>query len=362
MEARQQALDFAGQQQQPSAKAAVLAKPDEHHHQEGVLTEIFNKALGKIGIQLSDRARGLICLNLLVLLFASNWVVIKDSEAAFDPFLFSFLRFTVAAAAFSPFLKAASKDKRVVKAGIELGVWTAAGYLLQSYGLLTTDASRASFLSTFTVIVVPILAGLSGRGVQPLTWFSAVAALCGMSLLEGGGSPPSIGDAWSFLSALAFGVQVFRTEHWARTLGARRALPLMSVVLAVTMACSLGVAVFAHPGTALNLLEHPWLAQGMWEGGPHFPWQAALYTGLLTTDVCLLLELTALRDVSSSEAAIIYALEPVLGAMFAYMLLGERWGPLGWVGAGLIIASSLVTQLYGKEEGEPVLDSEEESE
>ena len=78
-------------------------------------------------------------------------MVIKDSEAAFDPFLFSFLRFTVAAAAFSPFLKAASEDKRVVRAGIELGVWTAAGYLLQSYGLLTTDASRASFLSTFTV-------------------------------------------------------------------------------------------------------------------------------------------------------------------------------------------------------------------
>lgn len=55
---------------------------------------------------------------------------------------------------------------------------------------------------------MPILAGLSGRGVQPLTWFSAVAALCGMSLLEGGGSPPSLGDVWSFLSALAFGVQV----------------------------------------------------------------------------------------------------------------------------------------------------------
>lgn len=59
------------------------------------------------------------------------------------------------------------------------------------------------------VIIVPILAGLSGRGVQPLTWFSALAALIGMSMLEGGGgSPPCIGDVWSFLSALAFGVQV----------------------------------------------------------------------------------------------------------------------------------------------------------
>lgn len=78
-------------------------------------------------------------------------MVIKDSNSSFDPFAFSFLRFTVAAAAFAPFLKAASSDRRVINAGIELGIWTAAGYLLQSQGLLTTDASRASFLSTFTV-------------------------------------------------------------------------------------------------------------------------------------------------------------------------------------------------------------------
>ena len=58
------------------------------------------------------------------------------------------------------------------------------------------------------VIIVPILAGISGRGVQPLTWFSALAALLGVSMLEGGGSPPCLGDVWSFLSALAFGVQV----------------------------------------------------------------------------------------------------------------------------------------------------------
>jgi drug/metabolite transporter (DMT)-like permease len=66
------------------------------------------------------------------------------------------------------------------------------------------------------VISVPILAGLSGRGVQPLTWFSAIAALCGMSLLEGGGSPPSLGDLWSFLSALAFGVQVHANARLGR--------------------------------------------------------------------------------------------------------------------------------------------------
>ena len=79
----------------------------------------------------------------------------KDSSTAFDPYAFSALRFSVAAAAFSPFLVQALRDsdRRLLRAGVELGLFTAAGYLLQSQGLLTTDASRASFLSTFTVSV-----------------------------------------------------------------------------------------------------------------------------------------------------------------------------------------------------------------
>ncbi len=47
------------------------------------------------------------------------------------------------------------------------------------------------------------------------------------------------------------------------------------------------------------------------------------------------------------EASIIYTLEPVLGAAFAYLLLGERWGPAGWCGAALIVLSSLATQIWG---------------
>ena len=34
---------------------------------------------------------------------------------------------------------------------------------------------------------------------------------------------------------------------------------------------------------------------------------------------------------------------------FAYVLLGERWGSLGWAGAGLIVVSSLAAQILGTE-------------
>lgn len=47
--------------------------------------------------------------------------------------------------------------------------------------------------------------------------------------------------------------------------------------------------------------------------------------------------MTAMRDVSATETAIIYGLEPVWGAGFAWFLLGERWGLSGWIGAALVL-------------------------
>ena len=72
-----------------------------------------------------------------------------------------------------------------------------------------------------------------------------------------------------------------------------------------------------------------------------------------------MLQLIALHDVTSIDAAIVYTLEPVLGATLAYILLGERWGPSGWVGAGLIVSSSLATQVFGQPD-EPYITADDE--
>lgn len=49
-----------------------------------------------------------------------------------------------------------------------------------------------------------------------------------------------------------------------------------------------------------------------------------------------------MRDVSATETAIIYGLEPLWGAGFAWFLLGERWGALGWIGAALVLGKLFI--------------------
>lgn len=63
----------------------------------------------------------------------SRRVLVKDS-GGIEPLTFSFLRFACAAAAFSPFLPEAVRDETgtLLPAGLELGLWTSAGYLTQA--------------------------------------------------------------------------------------------------------------------------------------------------------------------------------------------------------------------------------------
>lgn len=51
--------------------------------------------------------------------------------------------------------------------------------------------------------------------------------------------------------------------------------------------------------------------------------------------------MAAMRDVSATETAVIYGLEPIWGAGFAWFLLGERWGTAGWIGAALILGNEV---------------------
>ena len=60
----------------------------------------------------------------------------------------------------------------------------------------------------------------AGERIKPVVWGCCCLALLGTGLLEaGGGSPPNLGDALSVFSALAFALQLFRTEGLSRQLG-----------------------------------------------------------------------------------------------------------------------------------------------
>ncbi|RLN39623.1 uncharacterized protein C2845_PM01G30970 [Panicum miliaceum] len=296
----------------------------------------------------SKKTRSIIMLNALTVIYASDIPVLKEVEALTEPAVFNMVRFVVAAIPFVPFAVRAFGDRRVRNAGLELGVWVSLAYLAQAIGLLSSDAGRASFITAFTVIVVPLIDGLLGASIPKITWFGAIVSLVGIGLLECGGSPPCVGDVLNFFSALFFGIHMLRTEQISRSTDKKKFLALLSFEVLVVAFSSVLWFMFkdGYVDTSESSFES-WTFGMLWDAAASFPWIPALYTGVLSTVLCMWAEMVAMGDVSATETAIVYGLEPVWGAAFAWLLLGERWDNAAWIGAALVLCGSLTVQLFG---------------
>ncbi|CAA7401451.1 unnamed protein product [Spirodela intermedia] len=293
----------------------------------------------------SKKVRSIILLDVLTIIYASDIPLLKEVEAIVDPALFNMVRFVIAALPFLPFVLWARGDRKTLSSGIELGCWVSLGYLTQALGLLTSDAGRASFLSAFMVITVPLIDGLFGSTIPVLTWCGAIISLIGVCMLECSGSSPNVGDFLNMLSAVFFGIHILRTEHISRVTKKESYLSLLGYQVSVIALFSVAWYVFRE--MSYNGQEETLISWPSWDWIISFPWIPALYTGILTTGLCLWAEMSAMRDVTATETAIIYGLEPLWGAAFAWILLGERWDTVGWIGAALILSGSLTVQIFG---------------
>ncbi|CAN1328758.1 hypothetical protein LINPERPRIM_LOCUS34500 [Linum perenne] len=182
------------------------------------------------------------------------------------------------------------------------------------------------------VIVVPLLDGMLGATVPARTWFGVLMSVLGVAMLESSGSPPNAGDLLSFLSAIFFGIHMLRTEHFSRKTEKEDFLTLLGYeVCVVALSSLIWVVVGGLLDGNQELSESSWTLPMMWDWVVSFPWMTALYSGVFSTGLCLWAE------VSATETAVIYGLEPVYGAGFAWLLLGERWGIAGWIGAAFVL-------------------------
>lgn len=344
---------------------------------------------------LPPRLRGLAMLNLLMAGFGSNIVFLKAAGQTVDPVVFSAARFALAALIFAPFLAGAldaAADKRILRGGIELGVWAGLGYLTQNIGLVHCDASRAGFVSSFTVIAVPVLASFSGRVVSGKTWAAVAAALIGLSVMEGvdfasqpaiaavtdpttislnevTGSTAQEGVALVLISALFFGMHIFRTDvifgdqeenssapssdlatpaldagaekdsGAALVMDPQQSLSLVAVQLAVVAVVCTALAVATNADGLLRFLF------GGGVEGAHTPWGTVVYCGVVTTAACLYFEARALQLVQSQDAALVYVTEPLWGAVFAFAFLGERMEANEFVGGAIILAATALANM-----------------
>uniref|UniRef100_A0A7S2KY95 EamA domain-containing protein n=1 Tax=Leptocylindrus danicus TaxID=163516 RepID=A0A7S2KY95_9STRA len=277
-------------------------------------------------------------------------------------------RMLLASVALSPFLFQLKPELRWT--AMLCGSFTALGYVSQSIALVDTPAATVSFLGALVVIVCPALAVLvnkkkMGFSDAPQTWISASLCLIGVGLLELGGDSGfgfgdvGWGDFWSVLQAVGFGTSFFITERMMAK-EPTQALPITAVQCAMSAAIA----------SAWSVLDGIQAFDGLFSFGPHGAWLldenvassftlpglflnidfravagAAAFTGFITTAANRVGETIALGKLSSSEASVLLATEPLWAAIFANYLIGEQLGFWDAIGGALIVVACVATAL-----------------
>jgi len=77
-------------------------------------------------------------------------------------------------------------------------------------------------------------------------------------------------------------------------------------------------------------------------------WALLIYLGLTPTAFAYVLFLTGMRTTPATVSSILTLMEPLTATALAWILFGERLGPLGFVGAVLLLGALLLLAIRGK--------------
>jgi drug/metabolite transporter (DMT)-like permease len=280
-------------------------------------------------------------------IWGSTFIVIKSALTDASPLFFNAMRMVLAALVLGAifFRPLRNVPKGALRAGFEIGTLMWLGYEFQTAGLLYTSASKSAFLTGISVVLVPLLLAVFWRRhVNRYTLAGVVAALVGLYLLcvpPGQGlSLASLnrGDLLTLCCAVAFAFQIIILGRSAQHYDFAHLVPIEIAVCAVWMLVSIPVAD----------------RHGFIHFTPALLWALAV-TALLGTVVCFIVQAWAQRFTPPTHTALIFSLEPVFAGITSYILIRERLGSRGLVGAALILAGVLASELLGqvqKPEGE----------
>lgn len=264
-----------------------------------------------------------LALAIAAFLFGATFVVVKDAVTVLPPLGFVGWRFTIGAAV----LLAVSRPRtrQVATAGSIAGLWLFAGYAFQTKGLVTTTASNSGLVTGLYVVFTPLLAAAVRRHhPRPLVVTGALVAFCGLAVLTVSSAfSLRTGDLWTIACAVAFAGHIV---YLSRVAHRHPVVALTGVQLAVAgllgLASSAVLEDFTVPG-----------AESV---------TALLVTGIAVSAGAFLLQVWSQTVLGPSRTALILALEPAFAALTGAVVLGERLGRRGGVGAALILAGIYV--------------------
>jgi drug/metabolite transporter (DMT)-like permease len=269
-------------------------------------------------------------LVLITLIWGSTFLIVKNTVRLSGPFTYLALSYGIGS-----IILALIFHRRLIRislaellSGLVLGMILFTAYALQTIGLQYTTVSKAGFITGLYVPLVPVFAFLLLR--QKPTQGAIVGfalSLTGLFLISFNDKfnlTFGLGETLILGAAIAFALHIVSVSKFAPNVDA---INLAIVQLALTSLLSF----LAIPITREPIVMPPLIV-----------WGSVLFMGIVDLAFTLSAMIWVQQLVSSTRAALIYALEPMWAALFGFALAGDKLSLLAWIGCGFILAGMIV--------------------
>lgn len=291
-----------------------------------------------MNIQDGKGIKALSALGLIVttIIWGSAFVVMKNSVDIISPTYLLALRFTIASmalvAVFFKRLKLVNKTE--ILCGSLLGVFLFVSYLLQTYGVKYTTASKNAFITTLYVIIVPFLHWFFNKKRPSVNNIgAAVIAVFGLALISlEGDLSINIGDLLTLFCGLFFAFHIVFVDRYTNHHDPVR----LTVIQMVAAAILSWVLAPIMEGTQDFTVINGSMLIGL------------LYLGIFSTMICFLLQNVGQKHLSPNTTSIILSFEAVFGLVFSVIFLGEEVTPKLMAGCILLFSSVILSEYQRK--------------
>ena len=220
------------------------------------------------------------------------------------------------------------KNKQLIEGGIVCGFFLFFANCFQQTGIQYTTVGKAGFITTFYIIIVPLIGLFFKKYCGILTWIGVVIALAGLYFLcITQKLTIQRGDALVLCCSVLYAGQILAIDHYN------------PFVDGVKMSCIQFLTGGVLGAVFMFLFENPSLAMILSAAGP------ILYTGIMSTGVGYTLQIVGQKGLNPTVAALILSLESVFSALSGYVFLHQVLTTKELIGCALMFIAIVLAQL-----------------
>jgi len=297
----------------------------------------------------SSRLVGIGALFITTLIWGGTFTIVKVVLSDISSMLFIGLRFLFASLVILPFAfnKLRKLSRTQIVMGFILGFLLFIGFALQTVGLKYTTASKSGFVTGTVVMFIPLFQFLMEKKkpsvAQLVGSFIVLIGLIFLSVsgtsinnffMELGGNF-NLGDFLTLICAISYAVYIIYLDMTSRK------IDLISLVFLQVSVTSLLAFIFSSFLSVINFeaIKFKYTQELLF---------GLLYTSILATVLTTFLQTKYQKEVSPTNAGIIFSFEPVFAAIIAVIFLGDIISGFSATGCILIFTGLVISEVLGQ--------------